>query len=157
MSVTPFLAHQQPIGTFHAVASRDASSLDRDGHPYYASNRLETRDGRPLVEVQFVDGTWLLADPEHDLVPGFEIDVVPDRVFLALAYGEPWNGWVTPILCRSALAELLTALDVPHRWEGDALTVRDQEDDDFMVLLRPDARGGYDSAPLGLMLERLQV
>lgn len=157
MSVTPFLARQQPIGTFHAVASRDASSQDRDGHPYYECNRLDTADDRPLVEIQFADGTWLLADPEHDLVPGFEIDALPGRVFLARSYGEPWNGWATPIVDSATLAELLDRLGIPHLWEGDVLTARDQEDDDFMAVLRPEAEGGYDTAPLGLMLDRLRV
>lgn len=60
---------RRPIGTFHAVGCRDAASLERDGQAYYQTNDLDTADGRPLCEVQFADGTWLLADPTRDLRP----------------------------------------------------------------------------------------
>jgi hypothetical protein len=66
-NIVPFRSRQQPLGTFNAVDCRDAASLERDGQPYFAINPLETADGRPLVEIQFSDGMWLLANPVLDL------------------------------------------------------------------------------------------
>lgn len=66
---TPILSRQQPLGAFHAVSCRDAASLDRDGQPFLALNHVDTADKRPLVEVQFADGAWLLVDPDRDLGP----------------------------------------------------------------------------------------
>lgn len=57
------------LGHFHARATRDAHALERDGRPYVALQRLDTADGRPLVEIQFTDGVWMLADPTRDLEP----------------------------------------------------------------------------------------
>lgn len=144
MTVTPFLSRQQPIGTFRAVASRDASSQDRDGHVYYACNRLDTADGRPLAEVQFANGQWLLADPEHDLVPGFYLDSLPDNVYLADSYGPTWNGWATPVIQRPTLNALLRDLDLPHRWEGRGVWIDDDES-----LFEPRQDGLYDTGSLG--------
>jgi hypothetical protein len=47
-----------PLGTFHAITVKDAAALERDGHPYFAVNRLA---GDDAWEVQFADGTWMLA------------------------------------------------------------------------------------------------
>ena len=53
-----------PIGRFRAHSTRDGEALARDGHPYYAINRLsETSkpDGeRDLFEIRFADGLWML-------------------------------------------------------------------------------------------------
>lgn len=62
------LHSRRPVaGHFHARATRDAHALERDGRPYVALQRLDTADGRPLVEIQFTDGVWMLADPTQDL------------------------------------------------------------------------------------------
>lgn len=62
-----------PIGTFRARVTRDAAALERDGEQFYAMNRLDERrrspDVRPLYEIQFSDGVWMLAR-EDDLVAG---------------------------------------------------------------------------------------
>lgn len=53
------------LGTYHAESCRDATSLYYDGQPFVDINRLPTNDGRIEYEVQFRDGTWLLAGPEN--------------------------------------------------------------------------------------------
>lgn len=73
-NVVPIHSRQQPIGTFHAVSCRDAASLARDGQPFLELNAIDTADGRPLVEVRFADGVWMLADPTLDLA-NVEADV----------------------------------------------------------------------------------
>lgn len=51
-----------PLGTFHAVETRDAVAQARDGWPYFVANsRGLTSDGQPLFEIQFGDGQWMLA------------------------------------------------------------------------------------------------
>lgn len=157
MSVTPIHARRQPIGIYHAESCHDPSSTERGGQPYFACNELSSSTGERVAEVMFADGMWLLADPSRDLIPGFTLDALPDRVFLALSYGEPWNGFATPVVGRAVLAELLLALDVPHRWTGETVHVRDEEGDELVIILGPDGAGGYDTAPLGWMLDRLDV
>lgn len=67
------MTRSEPIGTFRARVTRDASALERDGEKYFAMNRLEEKHGRPddrpLFEIQFADGVWMLAR-EDDLVAG---------------------------------------------------------------------------------------
>lgn len=53
----------EPLGTFHAVVTRDAVARERDGQTYYAINNLP--EGAGVVwEVMFEDGTWMLARME---------------------------------------------------------------------------------------------
>lgn len=59
------------IGVFRARVTRDGEALARDGHPYFAVNRLVERH-RPegkgaLFEIQFADGMWMLVR-EDDLL-----------------------------------------------------------------------------------------
>lgn len=67
------MKRSEPIGTFRARVTRDAAALERDGEQYFARNRLEERHGRPddrpLYEIQFEDGSWMLVR-EDDLVVG---------------------------------------------------------------------------------------
>lgn len=53
---------ESPIGSFHALVTRDAVGLTRDGWPYFRKNPkgLDPR-GYPLFEIQFGDGEWMLA------------------------------------------------------------------------------------------------
>ncbi len=51
----------RPLGTFHSVESRDASSLERDGGTFYAANELA--GSAPAWEIMSEDGLWLLAAP----------------------------------------------------------------------------------------------
>lgn len=142
--VVPFMSRQQPIGTYRAVSCRDAASLERNGQPYYDYNRLNTRDGRPECEVQFSDGIWLLADPTLDITPGFCLDAAPDRVYLAHTYGEPWNGWATPIIDRFTHSVLLKDCGEEHRWDGTSVWVGDDESP-----FTPRHDGLYDTCFLG--------
>lgn len=137
-------ARRRPIGTFRAVSCRDGASLERNGQPYFELNHLDTADGRPLCEVVFEDGVWLLAEPTHDLIPGFVLDYDPKRVYLAHSYGPTWNGWATPVIERSVVQDLLDDLGEPHHWSGGAVWVGDDESP-----FTPRADGLYDTQYLG--------
>lgn len=59
----------RPLGTFHAVVTRDGEGQRRSGQPFYRLNELsETKpvEGGRLFEVMFEDGMWMLAR-EQDL------------------------------------------------------------------------------------------
>jgi hypothetical protein len=59
----------KPLGLFNAVCTRDGEALAQTGKPYFAMNAINTSNGRePLVEIQFADGFWMLAEHE-DLEP----------------------------------------------------------------------------------------
>jgi hypothetical protein len=49
------------LGIFHAVSSRDAEALARDGQTFYALNLLESRGAETIAEIQFGDGVRMLA------------------------------------------------------------------------------------------------
>lgn len=52
----------KPLGTFHAVETRDAVAFARDGWPYFEMvPRGEDPKGQPLFEIRFGDGEWMLA------------------------------------------------------------------------------------------------
>jgi hypothetical protein len=58
-----------PLGCFHAVRTRDGEALAHSGKSYFAMNTIKTSHGRaPVVEIQFADGFWMLAEHE-DLEP----------------------------------------------------------------------------------------
>jgi hypothetical protein len=54
-----------PLGVFHAVRTRDAVGLARDGWPYFVKHRrgFDT-EGQVIFEIQFGDGQWMLAVDE---------------------------------------------------------------------------------------------
>lgn len=145
-------ARRRPIGTFRAVSCRDGASLERHCQPYYELNHLDTADGRPLCEVLFADGVWLLANPTLDVVPGFFVDSDPDRVYPARSYGPTWNGWATPVIERGVLQHLLDDLDEPHKWVGSSLWVAD-DDKPF----EPREDGLYDTHFLGWTFRPVDV
>lgn len=60
-----------PLGVFHAVKTRDAVGLTRDGWPYFQKNPkgLDT-SGSLIYELQFGDGEWMLAVAEDLTEPG---------------------------------------------------------------------------------------
>jgi hypothetical protein len=72
-------------------------------------------------------------------------------------FGEPWNGFVTPVLTRSTLASLLEATGDGYRWEGDTAFVwptidlgpEDEPDPESVDRLEPDNEGNYDLGALG--------
>lgn len=58
-----------PLGTFHAVATRDAVAQTRDGWPYFEVNfQGMSSKKEPLYEIRFGDGEWMLA-VSSDLTP----------------------------------------------------------------------------------------
>lgn len=58
----PDLRVVEPLGTFHAVVTRDAPAQERDGETYYAINNLPGTV--PTWEIMFGDGIRMLAGPE---------------------------------------------------------------------------------------------
>lgn len=154
ISEFPVDRSRRPVGTFHAVSVQDAASQERDGQPVYEVRALATSDGRELCEVCFADGAWLLADPERDVVPAWEFDAFPDHPFLAVEYGEDWNGWATPVVHHEVLADALVSLELPHRWDGDLAVV---EVEDYEDVLRPREDGLYDLSQAGWTLQRVEL
>lgn len=61
------------IGYFRARVTRDGEALAGDEQPYFAMHRIEESNPspgeRPLFEIQFADGHWMLVR-EDDLVAG---------------------------------------------------------------------------------------
>ncbi|NCD17009.1 MAG: hypothetical protein EOL91_06810 [Actinobacteria bacterium] len=51
----------KPRGRFHAVETRDASALDRDGEVFYDANQLDAAG--QLWELMFEDEEWIVAVP----------------------------------------------------------------------------------------------
>ena len=145
---TPFPseAARRPIATYRAVSSRDASSTARDGEAVYEVRSLKTTGGRSEAEILFEDGRWQLCDPTADLVPGFAFDAFDDHVFLAEAYGEPWNGFDTPVVTRAVLRDVLASLEMIHYWEGDTAVL---EVEDYEDRIAPREDGLYDLRQTG--------
>ena len=54
---------REALGVFHAVSTRDGEAQARDGQAFYALNRLDSQADEAIVEIQFSDGTWMLATP----------------------------------------------------------------------------------------------
>lgn len=156
MTIAPFPADRtrRPVATYRAVSSRDASSTQRDGEAVLEVRELSSRSGQREAEVLFRDGQWQLCDPEHDLVPGFTFDAFPDHPFLAVEYGEPWNGWATPVVTVETLADVLAALELAHRWEGTT-AVLDAED--YEDRIEPRADGLYDLAQAGWTVQQVEL
>ncbi|WP_404464704.1 hypothetical protein LG274_12120 [Micrococcus antarcticus] len=150
----PGPAGRRPVATYRAVASRDASSFDREGQPVYQIRHLNATGDHAQAEVLFEDGQWQLCDPDRDLVPGFAFDAFPDHPFLAVEYGEPWNGWATPVVTVETLADVLAALELAHRWEGTT-AVLDAED--YEDRIEPRADGLYDLAQAGWTVQQVEL
>lgn len=68
MSDFPRPGGPRPLGTFRAVATRDAVARARDGWPYFEANVQGTGPaGETIYEIRFGDGEWMLA-AEDDLI-----------------------------------------------------------------------------------------
>lgn len=156
MITTPFPADRtrRPVATYRAVSSEDPSDVQRDGEAVLEVCRLATRDGRPEAEVLFPEGQWQLCDPERDLVPAFEFDAFPGTTFPVVEYGEPWNGWATPVVRREVLADILTALELPHRWEGATAVVGVE---DYQDRIDPREDGLYDLRQTGWTVLQVEL
>jgi hypothetical protein len=49
-------------GTFHAVVTRDAEALRRDGQAFHSARLYAERDGETIYEITFADDVVMLAD-----------------------------------------------------------------------------------------------
>lgn len=89
-------------------------------------------------------------------LPGFE----GTTSWTAVRFGDPWNGFATPVVCREVLEDLLGVIGDGHRWEGDEVLIWatiDLEPDDEpqdVERLSPDREGLYDLGALGWVFER---
>lgn len=86
----------------------------------------------------------------------FSLDALPSRSWPAIRFGEPWNGWATPVVTRGVLAEMLTASGEPHRWDGSnvwlgtpAVDLQPGQDPEFYECVRPSDDGSYDLGQIG--------
>jgi hypothetical protein len=52
---------RQPIGFFEPRATKDAQAQMRQGTLIFAINWLQTQADEDVAEIQFDDGTWMLA------------------------------------------------------------------------------------------------
>lgn len=72
----------------------------------------------------------------------------------AVRFGELWNGWVTPVVTKAVLVEVLdvtrSATGEPHPWDGDiALIAGPADAPEDAERLVPDPNGHYDLGLLG--------
>lgn len=74
----------------------------------------------------------------------------------AIRYGEPWNGWETPVVTRAVLASILDRVreesGEPHRWDGDVAVVSGAVVDgppEYEDRIEPNLDGHYDIGGLG--------
>jgi hypothetical protein len=85
------------------------------------------------------------------------------RSWPAVRFGEPWNGWATPVVERSVLASVLTAISAatgePHRWDGDLAVVAgpvgESGEPEYEDRLEPDDSGLYNLGILGWTFVRV--
>lgn len=93
----------------------------------------------------------------------FTIDGWSNR-YDAVSYGEPWNGWATPVVTRETLQQVVAGEDPDGEWmtltfddNGVAtlITGDDIESDIDPAELRPDADGNYDLFELGWTFTRV--
>lgn len=137
----------RPLGIFHSITTRDAAGQERDGQPYYDWKALDGV-GPQIFEVQFADGTWMLADPQELDAGRFLLGVVPDHTWPAVEYGEPSEGRPTPVVTRAALQDVLNRSRTPHVWDGNEVTLTNPGQ-----CLRAREDGLYDLGSLGWAFE----
>lgn len=134
-----------PAGFFHSVTTRDAGGRFRDRQAVVDWNFL--RDG--TVEVKFADGDWMLCRPYELRSARFSLDSLYPRTWRAEEFGDPWNGWLTPVVTKAVLEDLLVAAEEEHEWSGDTVILEREED-----TLEPREDGLYDLAPLGWTFDK---
>ena len=75
--------------------------------------------------------------------PAFQLpEAVSGTTWPAAGYDEPWNGWATPVVERTVLAQLVTELGEEAEWDGDRCYLDGSE-------LCPDEGGRYHLRTLG--------
>lgn len=92
----------------------------------------------------------------------FTLDHFDDeRSWPAERFGQPWNGFATPVVTKETLVDLLDAVNDGHRWDGDtavvwsAIDLGPDDEPEFEDRVDPDAEGHYDLAVLGWTFERV--
>lgn len=85
--------------------------------------------------------------------PRFTLDALSatDQSWQAREYGTPWNGWLTPVVDRETLEQVLAAASERHTWDGEAVRLlgwmNEPEEDHGVLIPRSDAL--YDLGELG--------
>ncbi len=75
----------------------------------------------------------------------------------AVTFGDPWNGWATPVVTPEVLVSVLdvvaAATGEAHRWDGDVAVVAgpvsESGEPEYEDRLEPDDSGLYDLGELG--------
>lgn len=79
----------------------------------------------------------------------------------AVRFGEPWNGFATPVVMRATLEDLLLTVGDGHRWEGadavvwSAIDLAPEDPPEYEDRISPDAEGLYDLGQLGWTFEQI--
>lgn len=130
----------QPIGRFRSLTTRDASAQERNGQAIVAWSPLS---GGP-IEVQFMDGVWMLCAPEELDAGRFTVDGLQPRTWPVARFGSSPDGSVRPVVAQAVLDSLLEATETPHAWESGSVQVGEP-----CMVLTPGEDGMYDLASLG--------
>lgn len=72
-------------------------------------------------------------------INGFE----PGHVWPAVGFGQPWNGWATPVVTREVLESVIAAT------EGESVNISEGTAVIGGEKLRADADGSYDLGQIG--------
>lgn len=120
-----------------------------------AAARRDTHRQQGKFGVQPADESGVIA---HTPLPKFRLPGVSDNKYEAVSYGEPWNGFATPVVTKETLQRILNDMDAfeasyeedetPHRWDGDKVWIGDDE-----TPFEPNTDGLYDTSFLGFTFE----
>lgn len=131
--------------------------------------RIARLDLRGAAEIDLTDAIAAVFPeaPEHHRqplvppsgLPRFTHPAFDGAAFDAVAYRDPWNGWATPVVDRSALEALLSRLD--PRWlrgwvDGNDVLHLDHLENGLVTgrdTVTPSADGTYDLGTLGWTFE----
>ena len=61
VAVVRSVSTREPLGVFHAISTRDGEAHTRDGQDFYTLNPVDTQGAEEIAEIQFGDGSWMLA------------------------------------------------------------------------------------------------
>lgn len=92
----------------------------------------------------------------------FTLDALPDHSWPAVAFGDPWNGWATPVVTREVLADVLLTSGEPHRWKDEIAMLGTPSGDmrpgvepEFFDPVRPREDGLFDLGQMGWVFVRV--
>jgi hypothetical protein len=77
-----------------------------------------------------------------------------DCVWTAVSFGEPWNGWLTPVVTRATFDQIVedaagSTIAVTFTSNGTAMITEPFGEETIYFEIAPDTDGNYDLAPLG--------